>query len=327
MNESRAQHVAGEPRPRDVAGAGNTTLDRGLRAVVPFRFACHRCGHCCSGGSGHVWLEDGEVERMSAFLGATPESFVRRHVRAAIDPRTGRERLALREADEGRGRDSGGRCALLVGRNTCSVYDARPAHCADFPYWDSVTKDVAGFEAARATCPGIAVVVERDVSERAFAALERWRARLEPRAAPSRCCLDRDAVDATPGEANSGDATYASALEADYALAAEPRPFGACRLGDRAPLSCRFGEDGEALRAGVRAIERETGYPAAYSELASLLAGRGFDASRATRGAAAASTAAQLTSAEVTSAEVTTTSIASTGNTVAGHEGDARSGS
>jgi len=306
MNEFRAQHVAGEPRspntagePRspDVARTAPSALDRGLRAVVPFRFACHRCGHCCSGGSGHVWLEDGEVERMAAFLGATPESFVRRHVRAAVDPRTGRERLALREADEGRGRDSGGRCALLVGRNTCSVYDARPAHCAEFPYWDSVTNDVAGFEAARATCPGIAVVVERDVSERAFAALERWRSRLAPRAAPSRCCLDRDAVDANSDDANSVDATYASALEADYALAAAPRPFGACRLGDRAPLSCRFVDDGEALRAGVRAIERETGYPAAYSELASLLAGRGFDAPRSTR------------------------------NSVAEDEGDARSGS
>ncbi|MGD2019334.1 MAG: hypothetical protein PVJ89_14525, partial [Planctomycetota bacterium] len=59
------------------AGAGAEDLgleDPGLGGVVPFRFSCHRCGRCCTGGEGHVWLEEGEVEGMAAALGMTPEA-------------------------------------------------------------------------------------------------------------------------------------------------------------------------------------------------------------------------------------------------------------
>lgn len=260
----------------DTAGARR---DPGLDGVVPFRFACHRCGHCCSGGSGFVWLEEREIAGLAAALGATEDSFRRRHVRVARDPRSGRERLALTEVDA-----RGGRCSLLLGRNTCGVYAARPAHCRDFPYWDSVLADRDGFEAARATCPGIAVVVPPEVRARAFAELEALRARLTPRTEFRACCLRGDGA----------DAHFASALEVDDALAHEADdaatrrerdtalPHGdddaargrGCRFGAHAPLSCRFADDGEVLRAEVRAIERRTGYPAAYAELGGLLAAR-----------------------------------------------------
>ena len=118
--------------------------DPGLAGVVPFRFSCHRCGHCCTGGEGHVWLEDGESEAMAAALGIDHEAFERLHVRAVPDPREpGRLRRSLREQDEGRG----GRCTLLEGQNHCSVYAARPAHCRTFPYWPSVMETEDGFEA------------------------------------------------------------------------------------------------------------------------------------------------------------------------------------
>jgi hypothetical protein len=242
--------------------------DPGLDAAVPFRFACSRCGHCCSSGSGHVWLAAGEVERLAAALGATPAAFAERHVRAVADPRTGEPRLSLREGPDGR-------CALLTGRNTCTVYAARPEHCRAFPYWPSVLGGGAGFEAARATCPGIAVEVPAALRERAFVALEALHRALEAepgppagRSAARDCCL----------AGRMSEDLYVSALEADYA-ARRAAPAAGCRLGPARPLGCRLAGSGleraEAWRARLRALEREVGYPAAYGEARALLRARG----------------------------------------------------
>jgi Fe-S-cluster containining protein len=220
-----------------------------------------------------VWIEPEEIERMAAVLDATPESFARRFVREAVDARDGSRRLTLRETEA-----HGGRCALLVGRNTCSVYDARPAHCRAFPYWAGVLTDPQAFESARSTCPGIAVEVDSRTKERAFAHLARLYAVLEPCAEPATCCLD----------AASEEQTFATALEADFALAEVPRRGGACRLCDRRPIACRVpvasdpvgvdnvgvGRGEESVRA-VRAIERACDYPPAYAPLHDLLRSRG----------------------------------------------------
>jgi Fe-S-cluster containining protein len=233
--------------------------DKGLGGVTPFRFACTRCGNCCSGHSGFVWLADGEIERMARAQGATPESFARRFVRTARDPRTGELRSALKESDA-----AGGRCALLVGKNTCGVYDARPEHCRAFPYWDSVMTDRAAFESARSTCPGIAVGVDDATRERAFAALNGLYERLGDGAPRAACCL--------AGEA--GETTFATALEADYAVAADTQAQGACRFGARRPSACRPHVDGESALRAVREIERAVNYPAAYAPFDELLRAR-----------------------------------------------------
>lgn len=243
--------------------------DRGLDGAVPFRFACSRCGHCCSGGDGYAWLAEREVEPLARALGMDAGSFVALHVREAADPRDGTRRLALRERADGR-------CTLLEGRNTCRAYEARPAHCREFPYWPSVLAGGAGFEAARATCPGIAVDVAPERARPAFERLAALYAELEaepdgsePVSGTAGCCLDGAAA----------DDLYMSALEADYAVA-HGRGEAGCRLGRARPLGCRLArsssEAGERARARLRAIERETGHPAAYGEARALLRARRF---------------------------------------------------
>lgn len=251
---------------------GAVDRDPGLDGVVPFRFSCSRCGHCCSGGDGYAWLDEREVEPLARALDMTPDAFVDLHVRAAPDPRDGARRLALRERADGR-------CTLLEGRNTCRAYAARPAHCREFPYWPSVLAGGAGFEAARATCPGIAVVPDPAAARSAFARLAALYAELErgvaPESAARPCCLDGAAA----------DDLYVSALEADYAVE-HGSPTERCRLGAARPLGCRLAraDDAtrEAARARVRAIERETGHPAAYGEARALLRARGIATGTAT---------------------------------------------
>lgn len=186
----------------------NPERDRGLAAAVPFRFACHRCARCCTAGAGYVWVEEHECAPLAHALGMNVEAFAALHLRRVVDPRDGRARLSLREQVGENAGERGGRCALLVGSNECSVYAARPAHCREFPYWPSVLAGGAGFEAARATCPGIAVVVDEERATRAHAALDELYASVGEPPPREHCCLDDERA----------DELFATALEADRAL-------------------------------------------------------------------------------------------------------------
>jgi Fe-S-cluster containining protein len=265
----------------------------GLAGVVPFRFACHRCGHCCTGGAGYVWLAEGESARMAQLLGLDRAAFEARFVRTVPDPRTGALRQSLRERDEG----AGGRCALLEGQNHCSVYAARPAHCARFPYWDAVLSERDAFERARATCPGLAVEPTPAQRAAAFAQLAELYAEVDAfieRANPvcltrGVCCRFEDA----------GHELFATGLEADFAADLHPSapppeapgrcPYhvaGRCTARAGRPLGCRtyfcdrrtrsvLEEAHEHFLARVRDIERATGYPVTYGRFPAQLLARG----------------------------------------------------
>ncbi|MEE8469138.1 MAG: YkgJ family cysteine cluster protein [Planctomycetota bacterium] len=261
----------------------------GLAGVVPFRFHCHRCGHCCTAGAGYVWLAEAEIESLAEARGTTTEVFLRDCVRSVPDPRTGEPRLSLVQQD--------GRCALLEGTQHCSVYDARPQHCRQFPYGDAVLTDAESFERARAVCPGIAVEVAPDRTAAAFeqlaqlyASLDEAVAELAPECqASGLCCRFEEA----------GHELFATGLEADYAAALHPgapgpEAAGRCPYHDQGLCTAREGRalgcrtyfcdartsaaleelHGETL-GRIREIEAQTGYPAAYGRFPALLAARG----------------------------------------------------
>lgn len=265
--------------------------DPGLRAALPFRFACHRCGHCCTAGSGYVWLEEDEVGRLAARLGLERGLFLTRMTRTVQDPMSGAMRLSLREQSA-----SGGRCVLLEGESHCSVYEDRPRHCSSFPYWPSVLAGGEAFESARSICPGIQVLVDEETRALAFARLrelyleiEQQIDRLQPRCELSGFCCRFEEAD---------HRLYATALETDYALAAHPDlpepeapgrcPYhvgGRCTAREGRALGCRTyfcdertTEELEALHeralARIRIIERETGYPASYTLFPAALQAR-----------------------------------------------------
>lgn len=242
--------------------------DPGLVGRVPFRWACQRCARCCTAGSGHVWLAPGEIERMAAALAMDIGAFEARYVREVTDPASGARRRSLREDGSG----EGGRCALLVGANECSVYAARPEHCKAFPYWPSVLRDERAFETARAICPGIAVVVPDARREEAFAALRELYAELPSREPPQRCCAEVEP-----------DALHATGLEADHASSYAGEEAGCasdarCRYGVARPLGCRVADAPAAAAehafARLRSLERALDYPPAYGRLADLLRAR-----------------------------------------------------
>ena len=45
------------------------------------RFECQRCGNCCRGEPGTVWINKGEIKGASALLGISPNQFAERGLR------------------------------------------------------------------------------------------------------------------------------------------------------------------------------------------------------------------------------------------------------
>ena len=104
-------------------------------------FSCTRCGGCCTGVPGFVWVNVEEIARLAAFLGATFEAFAEAHVRR-VGPR-----YSLKE-------QAGGDCIFWNKQAGCSVYAARPVQCQTWPFWPENIESRARWEQVTAVCPG-----------------------------------------------------------------------------------------------------------------------------------------------------------------------------
>ena len=103
-------------------------------------FSCTRCGDCCTGAPGYVWVEHEEIEELAKFLGLSPGKFGERYLR-----KVGR-RYSLLEKP-------GGDCIFFD--KGCTVYPARPVQCRTFPFWRSHLKSQRAWDEIAGECPGI----------------------------------------------------------------------------------------------------------------------------------------------------------------------------
>jgi Fe-S-cluster containining protein len=262
----------------------------GLSGVVPFRFKCKRSGQCCKVTGGYAFVEANEVAPMAAARNMDVSSFADSHLRRVSDPETGEMRLALRDGDASR-------CSLLEGDNHCSIYEARPEHCRQFPHWKSVLSDTSGFARAHAMCPGIEPEVDQESRDRAFVALRALYAEVDQfveKADPvcimrGRCCQFEKA----------GHELYATGLEADFAAAESPVapspegegrcPYhvkGLCTAREARPLGCRtyfcdkrttavLEEAHDHFLSGIQKIEAMSNYPHSYARFPQQMKERG----------------------------------------------------
>jgi hypothetical protein len=89
-----------------------------------------------------VWLEDGDIVRIAGHVGLALDDFGRRYVR-----QVGGRYALLESANDGA-------CVFLSGER-CSIYDARPAQCRRFPFWDRLLESPARWREAALECEGI----------------------------------------------------------------------------------------------------------------------------------------------------------------------------
>lgn len=109
-------------------------------------FVCTRCGNCCSGAPGYVWVTPPEVRAMAAWLGMLPDQFLQQHTR-----RVGQRQSLLELAN--------GDCEFLVrepGSLThCAIHPVRPLQCRTWPFWNSNLTSPRAWEASARHCPGM----------------------------------------------------------------------------------------------------------------------------------------------------------------------------
>jgi Fe-S-cluster containining protein len=109
-------------------------FDQGLR------FACARCGRCCTGDPGIVFLAPEALAPLAEHLGLTVADTIRRYLTPWRDGHTVRE-------------DAEGRC--LFYRDGCSIYPVRPVQCRTWPFWLTNLRSQARWQRVARSCPGI----------------------------------------------------------------------------------------------------------------------------------------------------------------------------
>ena len=104
-------------------------------------FECTRCGACCTGAPGYVWVNPEEIARLAESRGQSVDEFSRRFVRQVGD------RFSLIERP-------GGDCIFWDGQVGCTVYPARPAQCQTWPFWPENIASPGAWEHVEGVCPG-----------------------------------------------------------------------------------------------------------------------------------------------------------------------------
>ena len=104
-------------------------------------FTCTKCGACCTGAPGYVWVNAEEIARLAAFRGESVDDFGRQFVRQVGDQYSLVER-------------PGGDCIFWDRRVGCTVYPARPIQCQAWPFWPENIASRDDWEHVTSVCPG-----------------------------------------------------------------------------------------------------------------------------------------------------------------------------
>ncbi len=104
------------------------------------KFECTKCGHCCTGAPGYVWITLPELYRIAEFLGMDDQEFTKRYVRRV------NQRTSLIEIPNG---------DCVFYDNGCKIYPVRPTQCRTFPFWSEIIARRQSWEEAAQECPGM----------------------------------------------------------------------------------------------------------------------------------------------------------------------------
>jgi Fe-S-cluster containining protein len=105
------------------------------------RFECTRCGKCCSGFPGFVWVNEEELRGIAEFLGEPLDEVIGLYTRLLNGKRTLRDRLS----DD---------CIFYEAGQGCTIYPVRPRQCRTWPFWESNVLSPEAWERTQQVCPG-----------------------------------------------------------------------------------------------------------------------------------------------------------------------------
>ena len=105
------------------------------------RFTCTRCGHCCTGEPGFVWVSEDDLAAIARQRGESLEEVKALYTRPAERGRTLREK-------------GNGDCVFYDRVRGCTIYEVRPPQCRTWPFWESNVATPEAWENTCEVCPG-----------------------------------------------------------------------------------------------------------------------------------------------------------------------------
>ena len=118
-------------------------MQRNPGTATACAFRCTRCGNCCTGEPGYVWVNDEEIARHRRRFASEPPA----ESRSAVYTRQGRRGRTLREK-------ANGDCVFYDRERAAPIYPVRPRQCRTWPFWESNVETPRGLGADRRVCPG-----------------------------------------------------------------------------------------------------------------------------------------------------------------------------
>ncbi len=105
------------------------------------QFSCTRCGKCCTGEPGFVWVTDEEIDAIAKFRKESVEEVTQLYTRRAKGRRTLKEK-------------ANGDCVFFERGEGCTIYSVRPPQCRTWPFWESNVESPETWERTEGLCPG-----------------------------------------------------------------------------------------------------------------------------------------------------------------------------
>ncbi len=108
------------------------------------QFECTRCGKCCTGYPGFVYLSENDIDSIAKFLKMSKGSFARKYTRSVHVFEEPRMSLTEKPPYD---------CVFWDG--LCTIYPVRPYQCRSYPFWKRNLVSEREWEKVGSTCPGI----------------------------------------------------------------------------------------------------------------------------------------------------------------------------
>ena len=105
------------------------------------QFTCTRCGNCCTGEPGFVWVNDEEMAAIAKFRGEPIEEVSRLYAWPAS------RGYSLREK-------ANGDCVFYDSAKGCTIYSVRPRQCRTWPFWETNVATPETWQDTQRVCPG-----------------------------------------------------------------------------------------------------------------------------------------------------------------------------
>jgi Fe-S-cluster containining protein len=105
------------------------------------QFRCTRCGNCCTGAPGFVWVNEDEIAAIAKFRGEEIDQTRKAYTRQESHD------LSLKEK-------ANGDCIFYDRQKGCTIYPVRPRQCRTWPFWESNVNTPEAWKNTCEKCPG-----------------------------------------------------------------------------------------------------------------------------------------------------------------------------